>query len=64
MKDPSVYELEDLVRYTESGPKLLQNSGYWVPARPEGLPSILNRISLAWEVFTGKADVVRWPGGQ
>ena len=31
---------------------------------PLGLDTISNRFKLAWQVFTGKADTVRWPGGQ
>lgn len=38
--------------------------GDWVPARPEGYPSILVRIQAAWLVFTGRADALIWPGGQ
>lgn len=34
----------------------------WVPARPEGLWSFSNRCKLAWLVFTGRCDALRWPG--
>lgn len=36
----------------------------WVPARTFGIPSFVNRIRLAWGVFTGRYDAFRWPGGQ
>lgn len=39
-------------------------NGKWMPARPIGLSGFSNRIKLAWMVFTGKADAVKWPGGQ
>ncbi len=38
--------------------------GKWVPARALGNASIPYRLRAAWLVFTGKADALRWPGGQ
>jgi len=37
----------------------------WLPARPmvKG-ESWTKRIKAAWLVLIGKADAVRWPGGQ
>jgi hypothetical protein len=34
----------------------------WVPARPLGFQGIAlrTRLRLAWAVFTGKYDVLRW----
>ena len=34
----------------------------WVPARSHGMFSIKERLRLAWKVFTGRADVLEWPG--
>lgn len=34
----------------------------WLPARPEPYRSLLDRIRDAWMVFTGKADLLIWPG--
>lgn len=34
--------------------------GIWVAARPVGLGGIFYRFKMAYLVFTGKADVVRW----
>lgn len=31
------------------------------PVRCMGMYSLANRIKLAWEVFTGRSDVLRWP---
>lgn len=44
--------------------------GKWVPARPYAGPgysrnaSVRLRLRDAWEVFCGRADAVKWPGGQ
>ncbi len=32
----------------------------WVLARPVGLTGFRYRLKLAWQVFTGKADVLYW----
>ena len=31
------------------------------PARPIGMGGVKRRISKAWKVFTGKADLLVWP---
>lgn len=36
----------------------------WHPARPLGYPSLRNRFRLAWGVFTGRYDALKWGGGQ
>ncbi len=38
--------------------------GKWMPARPLGHYSLTSRLRLAWMVFTGKCDALKWPGGQ
>lgn len=38
--------------------------GDWVPARPEGYPSLATRLQAAWLVLTGRADALIWPGEQ
>lgn len=62
-KSPSVYVLTDLLHYCQHGgvQKEVPDFGY-VPARPEGLGGLWNRISAAWLVFTGQADAVVWNG--
>lgn len=37
--------------------------GKWVPARPMAEPFVC-RLRDAWKVLTGKADAMKWPGGQ
>ena len=32
----------------------------WTPARPIGLGGLRRRLRMAWSVFTGKCDVVKW----
>lgn len=58
--------LEDLVRFSKSNSTFI--NGHWYPARPIGnykvFNPLINRIKDAWEVFRGRADAVKWPGGQ
>lgn len=69
MKAPTIYKLRELQNLCNTDTMASFNSPatgvqVWVPARPEGLYSIGNRIKAAWLVFTGKADAVIWPGDQ
>lgn len=57
---PSVYTPETLLATLRMGVSTETPAG-WKPARPVGLFSIKSRLRLAWEVFTGQADVLRWP---
>jgi hypothetical protein len=41
---------------------LIENE--WVPARPIGYFSLINRLKCAWIVFIGHGDVLLWPNGQ
>lgn len=34
----------------------------WVPARPLGWTEWPKRLKAVWLVWTGRADVVTWPG--
>ena len=63
-KAPSSYTLHSLSQTLNSGTSISHDGETWYPARPEGFPSLRSRFTLAWEVFTGKADVLRWPGKQ
>jgi len=38
--------------------------GKWLPARPLGFMSWQQRWKMAWLVFTGKCDALKWPGDQ
>jgi hypothetical protein len=60
-KSPTLWKLKELFEYVGNRQTLRKtvNDG-WVPSRPEGFFSLGNRISLAWVVFTGQADVVIW----
>jgi hypothetical protein len=62
---PVLYTLDTIVQ-AGTDPETLSehSSGQWVPARPLGMYSLRNRLKLALMVFTGKADVVTWPGDQ
>lgn len=64
-KAPSIHSLEHL-RSNELTQCSSKSPGfdYYVPARPEGYSSLRHRIKVAWEVFTGRADAVRWPQNQ
>lgn len=60
---PSVWTVTTLTSYLRNGPQS-GIGGDWFPTRPHGMFSIKSRACLAWEVFTGRADVLRWPGKQ
>jgi hypothetical protein len=38
--------------------------GKWVPARPLTGSFRWEKLRAAWEVFRGRADAFKWPGGQ
>ena len=57
---PNMYQAEDLFRLLQQA----GNAGKWYPARPLGFFCIRRRFKIAWEVFVGRADAVKWPGGQ
>lgn len=51
--------------YFDTSTKTQDKYGCWVPARPlpyyySGIANLLNRLRLAWLVFTGKCDVLQW----
>jgi hypothetical protein len=61
---PNLYTPEQLKRWNAD---VEANNGDWVPNRPlgwQGLFSIYGlkrRIKLAWGVFTGRYDALKWP---
>jgi hypothetical protein len=63
-KAPSVYTLSSLQATLSMGNASSRDGNTWYPARPEGYHSVRSRLRLAWEVFTGRADVLRWPDKQ
>jgi len=46
--------------YTEKLSKADTKGRYWVLARPYSIGGIPKRIRLAWGVFTGKYDALKW----
>lgn len=67
-KEPELYRLEWLLEHLagkRGGFVMKQIGGRWMPARPIGFQGTMwRRFKIAWEVFTGRADAVTWPGGQ
>lgn len=65
MSYPNKWELSGLLRYVKESAfvniETDADTVEWVPARPIGFPSFKNRITSAWLVFTGRADVLQWP---
>jgi hypothetical protein len=62
MRNPDIYLRSNLVDNDPS----TEISGKWISARP--LPfyglRLFHNIKLAWGVFTGKYDALKWDGGQ
>lgn len=62
-KGVTVWLLADLFKFANTCSTRLPD-GRWVPARPLGWDNIPMRCRAAWLVFTGRADVVIWPGDE
>jgi hypothetical protein len=60
---PTIWQLLGLTRHAANGPSKEIN-GIWFPCRPLGPSHLKNRLKAVWLVWTGKADVVVWPGDQ
>lgn len=58
---PYEWTIRQLIQHVKDGPHVQVKGGDYEPARPYGLYSLRNRIRLAWMVFTGEADALRWP---
>lgn len=63
-RGPQQFYADDLknwnVRTTAQHP---ERGEVWVAARPECATwhsGLINRLAMAWIVFTGKADVLQW----
>jgi hypothetical protein len=65
MNVPTIYLVDDLVDTlnddAKSGVSTCIN-GYWYAARPIGFQglNLIDRIKIAWRVFTGKYDALLW----
>jgi hypothetical protein len=58
------WDVRHLVKSTQSCAAEIEVDGtkQWVPARPLGWTDIPHRLRAVWMVWTGRADVVTWPG--
>lgn len=65
MNTPTIWTPTALIEHSKHVQAGLAD-GRWVPARPYGWQGICLRARLkaAWLVFTAKADVLMWEGGQ
>lgn len=65
MNTPRIYTPASLKQATV-GVSCGLPDGRWVAARPMGWQglSLRTRLRCAWLVFTGRADVLQWEGGQ
>lgn len=59
---PTMYTLSELMRLASGSSQAGLPDGRWVPARPRGSSIRGSRLRIAWEVFCGRADAVKWPG--
>jgi len=66
-KAPSVCGLRNLVEDCQKNQRGIEKPNgktIWVPARPIGYGGLKSRSKIAWGVFTGKYDALKWPEGQ
>ena len=59
---PNIFTLKALLKCADGTDLTGLSDGRWVPARPLGFYSLGWRLKAAWLAFTGRADVVLWPG--
>jgi len=64
MNTPSVYTPEQIRSEPLTNIGCLLSDGRNVAARPIGFPgiSLRKRLHMAWMVFTGRWDALRWEG--
>lgn len=58
---PCEWTIRSIAEHIKSGPQLSRDDQTWEPTRPFGYYSLRSRLRLAWMVFTGRADALRWP---
>lgn len=60
----TIYDIRELVKAAAQCKVEIKLAGipYWVPARSLGWNDIRTRLKAVWMVWTGKADIVTWPG--
>ncbi len=65
MKTPNKFTASEHFCYNVLANDTKTKDGFWVPARPVSNPlSLKERLKLAWDVFSGKADALYWLNGQ
>ena len=62
MKAPNLWRINSLLDNLKS--VSTQIDGHYYPARPIGLDTLSHRVKLAWGVFAGKYDALKWPKNQ
>lgn len=60
-KAPLRWHVDAIFKWCKDGPRV-SIEGEYHPARPMGFFSLKNRLSLAWDVFRGRADALYWEG--
>lgn len=58
---PYEWTIGELSKHIATGPQTQIKGGAYQPARCFGFFSLRSRLRLAWMVFTGEADALRWP---
>lgn len=61
MRTPVVYSADQIKTWSV---QTMGKNGLWTLARPESWSGVnlRKRVTAAWMVFTGKADVLTWIG--
>jgi hypothetical protein len=55
------WTIEALMDHIKTGSQTLLEPGGYQPSRSFGVFGLRSRLRLAWMVFTGEADALRWP---
>ena len=61
MRLPRVYNANALKKYKNENIGRHED-GRWLPVRPMSLHDVqlMRRLKAAWDVFTGKVDIIYW----
>ena len=58
-RSPNLLSVNEVILISNTCSRQNKN-GDWVPARPIGFFSLRWRLKLAWNVFLGKYDALKW----
>lgn len=58
MRIPGLVHAEDIINLAAR----VNINGKWVQARPVPYYGMFRRFKLAWLVFTGECDAIKWEG--